>query len=74
MAEVSDVEERQQKLLRLADQVTRSIADARCLWPSVAGLVADEGCSHEAYLGGTGPSVRASIFDDIQDTYNSRFT
>ena len=73
MADVVRINEMQYTLTRLAGQVTRLITDVCSLWPNVAGLVADEGGSHQAYLCGTGPSVRSSVLDGMQDTYNSCF-
>ena len=82
MADVVHINEMLDMLTRLADQVTRLTGDVRSLWPSVATLVggdpsatshdAEEAGSHSAYLGGTGPAVRASIIDGLQDMYNSR--
>ena len=83
MAEVVRINDMLDTLTTLADQVTRLTVDVRSLWPSAATLVGgDPGATsqysedtspHGAYMGGTGPAVRASIIDDLQDTYNSRF-
>ena len=82
MADVIRINEMLDTLTRLADQVTRLTGDVRSLWSSVATLVggdpsatshdAEEAGSHIVYLSGTGPAVRSSIIDDLQDMYNSR--
>ncbi len=68
MADVVRINEMQDTSTRLAGQVKRLMTDRRSVYPTVAGLAADEGGPHQAYLGGTVRAVRASIIDVMQTT------
>ena len=64
--------EMQATIARLADQVTRLTTDLSSLWPNVAGLLAVEDGPWHAYLGATGPAVRASSFEHALDVDRRR--
>ena len=75
MAEVLRIDAMQDTLTRLVDEVGRPATYVSRLWPitQMASLAVAETGEHQTYLSGTGPAVRASIMDDLQDNYNSRF-
>ena len=75
MAEVLRIDAMLDTLTRLVDEVGRLATDVSRLWPitQMASLAVAETGEHHAYLSGTGPAVRASIMDDLQDNYNNRF-
>ena len=66
------IEEMQSTITRLADQVTRLTTDLASLGPNVAGLLAEEDGPYHAYLGATGPAVRASFFEHALDVDKRR--
>lgn len=57
---------------RLADQVSRLTMDMAGLWPNVVGFLAEGEAPYHAYLGATGPAVRAVFFESALDADRSR--
>ena len=74
-AEVLRIDAMQGTSMRVVDEVGRLATDVSRLWPitQMASLAVAETGSHQTYISGTGPAMRASIMDDLQDNYNSRF-